>query len=210
MKVHVAALLFASVSVAAQPADVAGAIKRLALPSVVERVMAVQSLLDMGAAAAPAIPALLDVLKMDDGLEELTTSYTPERVFAFNPVQNIAVRVLANIGPAAIAPIEAALKSADPAGPQLSYMAEALARMQRPEATAIVDGLVHDPRADVRRQAADVLGYSKDPSSVDVLIAALSDSDPAVRSTAAESLQAITGQTLGVDAARWTAWRAAR
>jgi HEAT repeat protein len=185
-------------------------IKTLSVPSIIERVKAVQALLDMGPSAAPAIPALLEVLKTDDGFEELTTIYTAERVFAFNPVQNNAVKVLVNIGTPVIAPIQEALKTADPKVPQLSYMAEVLVKMQRPDTTAIVDALLHDNRPEVRRQAADVLRYSKDPASVDLLIVALGDDDSGVRSNAADSLEKITGVTLGQDPLKWTAWRAGR
>ena len=204
------AFLLASTSAAAQTTDLATLIKTLNVPSVVDRVRAVEALLDMGPAAAPAIPALLEVLKTDDGLEELTTIYTPERVLAFNPVQNIAVKVLVKIGAPVIEPIRAALGTADPKGPQFSYMAEVLAKLQRPDATALVDDLVRDERPAVREQAADVLGYSKDPSSVDLLIAALGDSDAGVRSNAADSLEKITGEKFGQDSARWAAWRTGR
>jgi len=194
----------------AQTADIGTLIKTLSVPSVIERVKAVQALLDMGPNAAPAIPALLEVLKTDDGLEELTTIYTAERVFAFNPVQNNAVKVLVNLGTPAVEPIQVALTTADPKGPQLSYLAEVLVKMQRPDTTAIVDGLLRDSRPEVRQQAADVLGYSKDPSSVDLLIGALGDSDPGVRSNAGDSLERITGQKLGQDPVKWNAWRAGR
>jgi HEAT repeat protein len=131
-------------------------------------------------------------------------------VFAFNPVQNIAVKVLVGIGTPAIEPIRAAMKVADPSGPQLSYLAEALTKMQRPDTTAIVDELLQDDRPLVRRQAADVLSYSKDPASIDVLISTLGDTDAGVRATAAASLETITGQKLGQDPAKWQAWRSAR
>jgi HEAT repeat protein len=194
----------------AQPADIATLIKTLSVPSIIERVQAVQALLDMGPNAAPAIPALLEVLKTEDGLEELTTTYTPERVFAFNPVQNNAVKVLVKIGTPAIEPIQKAIKTADPKGPQLSYLAEVLVKMQRPETTAVVDALLLDDRPDVREQAADALRYSKDPGSRDLLIVALGDNDPGVRANAADSLENITGVKLGQDPLKWTAWRAGR
>ena len=207
--VAAALFLLAPVSAAQNPA-MATLIKTLSVPSVIDRVMAVETLLSMGPTAAPAIPALLDVLKTDDGLEELTTIYTPERVFAFNPVQNMTVRLLVNLGMLAVQPVEVALKTADPKGPQFSYLAEILVKMQRPETAAVVDGLLNDSRPLARQQAANVLGYSKDPGSVDLLISALGDTDPGVRTAAAASLAEITGQAFGEDAARWTAWRHAR
>ena len=124
MRTLVLALLVGSVSAGAQAVDVPALIRTLdASSSSCSRTCpgGADAALTVGSAAAPAIPALFDVLKTDDGLEELTTTYTPERVFAFNPVQNIAVRVLVGIGTPAIAPIEEALKTADPKGPQLSW-----------------------------------------------------------------------------------------
>jgi len=192
---------------AAQSADIEKLTAGLRAVSVEARMAAGRGLLAMGATAAPATAALIDVLKTDDGLVETTTAQSGEREFTYNPVQNLAVQVLAAIGETAIPPLRAAISAADPNDFQIVYLDDALTKMQRPEATSAVCDMLRSDVVMLRRRAADSLVYSHDRAAVNALIAALRDPDAEVRANAAASLQRITGRQLGEDAAKWEAWQ---
>src|SRR5262249_8070635 len=131
---------------ATTPPDVMKLAGELSVDDVFRQLDAARSLAALGPAAAPATEALIGVLKRNDGMVELTLPNSGDRVFTFNPVQTLAVDALAGIGTAAIEPIHGAIRSADPAALEVSYLADALARMQQAAATAIVFDLLGNDR----------------------------------------------------------------
>lgn len=192
---------------AGAPVDVAKLVSALRAPAVEARIATVQALVAMGAGAAPAIGVLIDLLKESDGIVELTTRESGDRVFSFNPVQTLATDVLVTIGAPAVEPMRAALQAADPAELQMSYLAASLVRTAQPVALATVQEMLRHPTPMVRRRAADALAFSRDTASIDALIAALGDKDPDVRVDVADALERLSGRRYGQDAASWAAWR---
>jgi hypothetical protein len=73
------------------------------------------------------------------------------------------------------------------------------------EAVAPLIAALKHPNEGVRWSAAKTLGEIGDAAAVDALIEALGN--VSLASTAAESLQAITGKNFGTDAAAWRHWR---
>lgn len=174
----------------------------------------------MGEKAAPAIPFLLEVLQRYEGMvevEEGSLKYF-EKDAAFmvfggktntiNPVQMVASVALAKIGKPAIEPLRTALLKADPTELPFAFIVAALARMQDPTTTKMLHGMLSSENQHTRSRIVGALAYSKDPSSIDVLIQALKDQDSSVKSAAARSLKKITGQDLGEDVGKWEQWRA--
>jgi hypothetical protein len=174
----------------------------------------------MGEKAAAAIPTLIEVLKGYEGMKEVdevslgyfdkTTAFMvfEGKANTINPVHILVTDALGKIGKAAIEPLRASLLDADPKELLFPYLADALAKMQIPEATAILLPILSGGDTTARFRIAGSLRYSKDAASVDALFQALRDSDKEVRSTAARSLGRITGQSFGEDVKKWEEWRA--
>jgi len=78
------------------------------------------------------------------------------------------------------------LRSQDNAGLRNSA-AEALARLGK-SSLPVLELHAQDSDSDVRKFVIDILGVTRDPSSVQVLVRALADSDPNVATAAAENL----------------------
>ena len=150
---------------------------------------------------------MIDLLKGSDGIVELTTPQSGERVFSFNPVQTLATDVLVTIGAPAVEPRRAALAVADPDGMQMSYLAASLVRTAHPVALSTVQAMLQSATPMIRRRAADALAFSRDAASIDALIAAVDDADSAVRVDVADALERLSGRPYGQDQARWKAWR---
>ncbi len=84
---------------------------------------------------------------------------------------------------------------------------EALEKIgERSVAPKVIDVLVRDESANVRRSAARCLGMLGDRAAIPVLIEALSDREYRVSAASAAALAAITGQGFGSDKANWKAW----
>ena len=86
----------------------------------------------------------------------------------------------------------------------------AISRQQDPRRLPTLLGLLNAPMQQVRMTAAMMLGEMKDAQSIDPLITALVQSDgkqDAFSTAIVRSLQLITGQKFGNDAAKWRAWR---
>ena len=87
--------------------------------------------------------------------------------------------------------------------------ARALQRLHNPEA---IDALIQrmdfeaEQHAEVRAEAAHALGQYRDPLVLQNLIAALDDRSLTVNHNAMQSLETLTGQSLGYDTAIWLAW----
>ena len=195
-------------AVTGMPADVATLVSALSAPAVESRIATVQALVAMGTNAAPAMGVLIDLLKESDGIVELTTRESGDRIFSFNPVQTLATDVLVTIGAPAVEPMRAALATADPDGMQMSYLSAALVRTGQPVALSTVREMLRSATPMVRRRGADALAFSRDAASVDALIAALGDLDPAVRTDVADALEKISGrEEYGQDLERWNTWR---
>jgi hypothetical protein len=174
----------------------------------------------MGERAAPAIPFLIRVLERYDGMVEVDSAlmkyFEPGTSFlvyqgkanTINPAQLVAAANLARIGRPAIQPLSVALQGADPTELYFAHLADALARIPDPAATAILMNHLKGTDRHARSRAAAALRWNIDPASLDGLIAALDDADEDVRGEAVRSLERRSGQTFGPDAAKWRAWRA--
>ncbi len=202
--------------VASQSAEMGKLIQGLQSPSTDERVAAALKLGQLGAYAAPAIPALIEMLR-DFGPEWITQGN--KRLGAYGMTPRAAAIALAKIGKPAIEPLRAALNKPGAKKDEVLWRATALAYMNQPEATdsllAILDqpafplpgevaramASCSDPRAlaallqhakssdpGTRRAAIAGLAHSKDPRAVQALAEALRDSDNEVRRGAASGL----------------------
>ena len=102
-------------------------------------------------------------------------------------VRDRAVHLLAKHGPTALPALKAAL------APQMTVRTRrnavwALARIERPEARALVRSALDDPDESVRLAAAHTAGLNRDPAARPQLLARLADDTPAVRRNAATAL----------------------
>jgi HEAT repeat protein len=85
----------------------------------------------------------------------------------------------------------------------------ALQRLHNPE---VVPALIRaidaerEEEAPVRSEAAHALGQYREPRVLQALIAGLADSSLAVNTATIESLETLTGQNFGLDAAAWLGW----
>lgn len=173
----------------------------------------------MGERAAPAIPFLLEVLQRSDGMVEVDAALmkyfdhgtvylaSREKIYMIDPAQIVTSASLAKIGKPAIHPLTVALEGADPAELYFAHVADALARIPDPAATAVLLNLLKSENRHARSRAAASLRSNSDPVALDALIAAVEDSDEFVRKEAVRALEKRTGQSLGQDAAQWRAWR---
>jgi HEAT repeat protein len=77
---------------------------------------------------------------------------------------------------------------------------------RRGEATSVA-GLANVLRAekdiDVRLAAAEALGKIKSPESIQALVVALDDRDPALQYVGVQSMKSLTGQDYGPDVQAW-------
>ena len=200
--------------------DVRTELEKLLSSELAQRLEGAYNLGNMGEKAAPAIPFLIATFDDYQGMTEVGESllkyFEKDDVFmvfggkanTINPVQMVVTAALGKIGMPAIEPLMAALRKADPTNLPFAYIAKSLARMQDPQTTKLLLGLLTDPNEHKRSRAAEALRHSKDPNVVDPLIAALKDQNSNVKSNAALSLKKITGQNFGEDAAKWEESRA--
>ena len=124
-------------------------------------------------------------------------------------VRSTAARSLTQLGDSgATSAVLALLKSADREARPTA--ARALAGSRDPRAVDALLGAMKSDDPELREWSARSLGAIGDRRAVGPLVAALDDWDGDVWSEAARSLERATGQTFGVDRARWRAWWAAQ
>lgn len=202
------------------PADVQSELDRLRSADRSSRIQGAYQLGEMGERAAPAIPLLIETLGQREGMvdvaEESLKYFEKDASFmvfggkaaTINPVNMVATVALSKIGKPAIGPLRKALATAEPRELPFAYFADALAGIQDPVVTKELLGMLGSENPYARSRIASALARSKDPASIDALIGALKDPEKDVRETAARSLQKISGQDFGEDAAKWQEWRA--
>ena len=145
---------------------------------------------DLISLGKPLLPAILKRLK----------SLTP-------PQQKWLIDVLRLIGdPAAVEPLIGLMRS--PSAEVRTASAQALASLKDPRAEDALIALLKDPDPAARRQACASLQALGRPEAIPPLIALLSDPVLPVRASARDALVALTGESLPVDPAAWTAWLA--
>lgn len=95
----------------------------------------------------------------------------------------------------------------DPAFNVRNEAVRALAVIASPDAVpAILRTTLHDDYFLVRLNSAIALAQTKDPRSIDPLIATLAEREPQFRKGALYALEQITGEHLGDDPEPWRAW----
>ncbi|MBJ44839.1 MAG: hypothetical protein CMJ80_16435 [Planctomycetaceae bacterium] len=98
--------------------------------------------------------------------------------------------------------LESALRDSD--ARLRSEACVALARHSDPRAVLLLAQAVRvDTSTDVRLAATRALGQFDSPASVQTLTSVLDDPDPAVQYVAMQSLEASTGEKLGLDVRKW-------
>ncbi len=172
------------------PAEVREQIERLFSADREERRDAARNLGEMGEKAAPAVPALIEML--DDEPEPSLLRNVLEWANIRHPDFSRRVacweasNALASIGEPAVEPLIAALSDTD--SRVRDWAAYALGRIGDPRAVEPLIAVLSDTDKFARASAALALGRIGDPRGVEPLIAVLSDTDWYVRSIAAEAL----------------------
>lgn len=182
------------------PADVRKDIEALYLSGLIDRGNATMRLGKMGERAAPAIPFLIGLLH-----DTKTDAVTTTSGLTLLVIQaQMASDALAAIGKPAIRPLGEALHSDN--GTVASFAARALSLMHDPEAVKTLMGALETSDADGRETLATRLKESKDFRVVEPLLASLAADDPKVRGDAVATLEAVSGEKLGVDSQPWIDW----
>jgi HEAT repeat protein len=86
--------------------------------------------------------------------------------------------------------------------------AETLAEMSDSNLVVQLKGIAEDPKLDraARQAAIWTLGHGGSKAAVTVLLDLLANADEAIRTSAADELGQLTGQTFGLDPANWRMW----
>ncbi len=145
--------------------------KQLASQDWMDRWEAVYALGRLGAAAEPAIPQIVELLKDREARVQAGAAYT-----------------LARLGDPAYDTLLKLLRTGDRR--QRQWAVYALGRTGREDAVAPVRNALSDSREEIREIAADSLRTmaAEDPATLRALIDALKDPSPAVKSNAASAL----------------------
>jgi HEAT repeat protein len=163
--------------VSAVPAEMPALIKALE-GSTDECVSAAEKLGNLGPQAAPAVPALISVLRYH-GLESIRVG---NQMFAsFGISASAAATALARIGQPALEPLRVKLGQTDAPEEAAYWTAVALARMQDPAATQILLAQLGNAACPARSDIARALEFSEDPQALAALLAAAKDQDSKVR-----------------------------
>lgn len=151
-----------------------------------ERIRAATELGNLGAAAEPAIPFLIPLLR-HHGLEMVKVG--GRGIMSFDLSAKAAATALAKIGKAAIPPLNTALQ--EPGAEELAvrWRATALARMNNPAALDILLKVVADPAFPERAAVAEALGESSDSRALERLLTLAKEDDPKLRKGALSGLR---------------------
>lgn len=160
------------------------------------RAQAVDSLVKLGQAAAPALPLIAANM-----INVKADHHLPATVVTVDVEPGDAIKALKALDLKALEPLLRDLEARGVGGTGIAP----------PEAvggilTELWVGNLKSKNARVRQRAATFLGLGKDARAVEPLIEALKDEDAAVGDRAAEALQKITGKDFGKDADKWRQW----
>ena len=150
--------------------------------------------------------AVLDGLAELWGIQALTQTLEDED----EDVREAAIQALGEIGPQAVEAVPALIDTLqEHEDHDVREAGAEVLGMIGPDAKEAVPALIQTLEEDfwVREAAAEALGeIGPEEGVVPALIQALEDAGPSVSRSAADALEAITGQDFGEDAARWRQW----
>jgi HEAT repeat protein len=172
--------------------DLSTVIEMLRSPDPVVRVSVACARNVFNPSAAPAIPALVELLEDAEPVAPEVCREDHRRWWGDErPITpgEAAARALVHIGSASLDPLIKTLAS--PAAVARRNAAWALGALDDQRAVTPLIGSLRDSDPNVREQAAWALGAIDDANAVDGLVAALKDSDAGVREQAAWALGAI-------------------
>jgi HEAT repeat protein len=185
------------------PADIRELLDRCFSPAASVRGDSAKKLGERAAQASAAVPILIAMLGDEESYMDSVKIGTMVIHGMSSPGRQSAVALGLIAGPA-VEPLLNILRNKAVANRDLAALALGGAKDSR-AVPLLIDALTEKDNR-LRAEAAAALGGFKDSRAIPPLIAVLRDVDEKVAARAHESLQELTAQTFGKDAAQWQTW----